>query len=110
MRKLTGIAIICLSIFILASMIVAIGCGGKSAAEKGAEEQTCHANMKTVRSASNIYAASNDGTYPGDMSDLVPEFIETTPTCPSGGNIDWGWDSGAGGSPPSPSCDIHGTI
>jgi competence protein ComGC len=103
-------AIIMLSLVLFAVVAVVVAIPVFMAAKDSAHERTCQSNMKTVKSASNIYAASTDGTYPGSMPDLVPDFIEETPTCPEGGIYDWNWDAGAGGAPPNPSCDIHGTV
>jgi competence protein ComGC len=103
-----GIIMLSLVLFAVIAIVVAIPVF--KAASDSAHERTCQANMRTVQTMSNVYAASNDGIYPGSLSDLVPYYIEESPTCPDGGTIYWNFDPGSGGSPPSPSCDIHGTV
>ena len=103
-----GIIMLSLVLFAVVAFLVAIPV--LMSARDSAQERTCQSNMKTVKSASTIYAASTDGSYPGSVSDLVPDFIEETPTCPEGGTYDWNFDPGYDGAPPDPSCDIHGTV
>ena len=102
--------IIMLSLVLVAVVAVVVAIPVFMAARGSAQKKTCQSNMKTVKSASNIYAASTDGSYPGSLSDLVPDFIEDTLTCPEEGTYDWNFDPGYDGAPSNPSCDIHGTI
>jgi hypothetical protein len=79
---------------------------------QAAEE--CWSNMKTVKSASNIFAAAHDGEYPGSLQQMIDEDILEGPAseyeCPEGGEIDWNFNPGYSGSPPDPICSIHGSI
>ena len=77
-------------------------------------EEVCVANMRTVVSASHMYAAAHDGEYPGNHQQLIDEgFIEGPAShydCPEGGEIEWNWNPGTAGGPPEPICSIHGSI
>lgn len=101
---LIELMIVILIIGILVGIAVPVFLAARGSAEKG----TCQSNQRTIKSASNIYAASNEGTYPTAMSDLVPAFIEKEPTCPNAdGTISVTWNAT---SPPATSCNVHGTI
>ena len=101
---LIELMIVILIIGILVGIAVPVFLAARGSAEKG----TCQSNMKTIKSASNIRAASNDGTYPLSMGDLVPSYIEKTPTCPQNAtNITVTWNAT---HPPDVSCNVHGTI
>ena len=101
---LIELMIVILIIGILVGIAVPVFLAARGSAEKG----TCQANMKTIKSASNVEAASNNGTYPTAMGDLVPSYIEKTPTCPNAtGTIVVTWNAAA---PPAVSCNLHGTI
>src|SRR4030042_3864589 len=67
-----GIAILFISIFVQVF----------SAAQSTAQEKTCKSQMRTILSASDIYAAYYDGRYPTSISQLVPDYIETEYRCP----------------------------
>ena len=96
--------IVILIIGILVGIAVPVFLAARGSAEKG----TCQSNMKTIKSASNIRAASNNGTYPMNFGELVPSYIEKTPTCPNaGGTIVPTWTLT---NPPAVSCNVHGTI
>ena len=74
-----------------------------------ASARTCKANMRTVITQSNVYAAANDGVYPGSLDDLEGYLEDTEITCPSGGTIHWNFNPGPDGGPPEPECSIHGS-
>ena len=49
-----------------------------------ANVKICIANLKRIRTAKNMWGVNNVAGAPG-MSDLVPTYIKTTPSCPSAG-------------------------
>jgi len=78
-----------------------------TSARASAQEKTCMAQMRTVLSASNIFAAANDGRYPVSWGELVGEYLEEKPSCSLDGGeylVEWHADA-----PPSISCPNHGS-
>lgn len=115
-------------IILMVIVVIAASCSSESdqvgyevykAASGSAEMKTCQANRRTVVSAANTYAASEE-SYPTAMTDLYPNFIDDDfndsdngytgadgEACPSGGTITWNWDKN---TPPRPVCSIHGEL
>ncbi|MFH1847410.1 MAG: prepilin-type N-terminal cleavage/methylation domain-containing protein [Candidatus Omnitrophota bacterium] len=53
-----------------------------------AQSKTCIANLRQLYGAKMMWAADN-GKISGDvciMSDIVSDYLKSTPSCPSGGN------------------------
>jgi len=51
-----------------------------------AQFTACQQNLKTIATALESYGAENQGggeKYPAALSDLVPKFVSTLPSCPS---------------------------
>jgi len=106
-------------VILIIGILVGIAVPVFLAARGGAESKTCQANRRTVVSAANTYAASQEN-YPANMDDLYPDFIDnyyiddaggsgTENACPAGGDITWAFDAGdatSSGAPPTPSCSI----
>jgi len=49
----------------------------------------CKGNLKAIAVAAELYASDNDGKYPATLnirpdSDLVIQYLKTTPICPTG--------------------------
>lgn len=96
MKKRVAIA---LAVALLALAILAAGCGGEneSAGNTGAgvqpaentppgqaESAACAANRRAISSAVQQYQAM-EGRPPTSIQQLVPGYLQTVPTCPSGG-------------------------
>ncbi len=93
-----GIAILFISIFVQVF----------SAAQSSAQEKTCKSQMRTILSASDIYAAYYDGRYPTSMSQLLPDYLETEYRCPEDNSkyvIRWSENAR-----PEITCPNHGSI
>ncbi len=79
-------------------LLPVVGCGGgnEPAGETGAagggavaplgqaEASACAANRSTISSAIRQYQAIK-GQTPTSIQQLVPDFLQSTPACPSGG-------------------------
>jgi prepilin-type N-terminal cleavage/methylation domain-containing protein len=52
---------------------------GRDASRKG--------SLRQIQGMISIYADSNNGSYPENLSDLLPEFASKIPTDPKTGNI-----------------------
>jgi hypothetical protein len=49
-----------------------------------AESAACAANRKMISTSSQSYFAM-EGVYPSSIQQLVPEYLQSVPSCPSGG-------------------------
>ena len=79
-------------------------------ARANASSKVCQANVRMLKSACGAFNVSY-GTYPADVGDLVPEFLERTPTCPEVGTTESYFFEGGGGDAPAViSCAYHGTF
>lgn len=108
MHRQEGFTLIELMIVILIiGILVGIAVPVFLAARGNAQEKTCKANMKTIKTQSNVYAASNDGTYPSQLSDLSAfiENLANVTTCPGSGTVTYTFSTTA---PPFASCSAHG--
>lgn len=67
-----------------------------------AKEKICAHNMRQIEDALNRCAADNTIYTFSDlsMSDIVPDYLRDTPSCPSNGSYSWNASGTA-------SCDIH---
>ncbi|MBC7246356.1 MAG: prepilin-type N-terminal cleavage/methylation domain-containing protein [Actinobacteria bacterium] len=108
MHREGGFTLIELMIVILIiGILVGIAVPVFLAARGNAQEKTCKANMKTIKTQSNVYAASHNGTYPTALGDLAP-FIENLASithCPDTGTISYSFSTS---QPPFASCSEHG--
>lgn len=51
----------------------------------GAAFQSCGSNLKNMATACEMYSTDNEGHYPTSLSQLVPGYMKTIPTCPAAG-------------------------
>jgi len=95
-------------VILIIGILVGIAVPVFLAARSGAEKRTCQSNMRTFKSAANVYAATYE-TYPTSIGQLVPSFIEKSITCPGGGTYTV---SGGGAAPPTITCPTaaHGSM
>jgi hypothetical protein len=91
-------SLLTLIVFLAVVTILASGCGGGGdAASSGeapassggpvgqADVAACKANRSIIATASDHYYAM-EGAYPRSVQDLVPGYLQSVPTCPSGGS------------------------
>ena len=111
LRDAGGFTLIELMIVILiVGVLVGIAVPVFINARANASERTCQANVRILKSACGAFNVSY-GTYPSDVGDLVPGFLEKTPTCPEVGRTDsYRFEGGGGDTPPQVSCVYHGTF
>ena len=103
-RKLGAGAIVAIvlgSLFVLLLCCVVVGFVAIFA-PSNAKQKSCYANERTIEGAAQNYAASGDGSLPSAISDLVPDYIKTDPSCPAGGSYDWDSENG------TVNCSVHG--
>lgn len=102
--------ILFISLLVIAA--IAAGCGGSDGATNGgdagtqqggpvgqAESTACAANRQAISSAARSYDAM-EGTPPTSIQALVPGYLQSVPSCPSGGRYT------LQGS--SVTCSVHG--
>ena len=92
-----------LSLLVTLAVLTFAGCGGDAASPGAgdavtpnggessggspvdqADAATCAANRKIISSAVQQYY-SMEGVYPNSIQQLVPDYLMSVPTCPSGG-------------------------
>ncbi len=92
-----------MALFLALLAMAAAGCGGGGEAadgngagdngasgssllepERQAETASCAANRRTISSMVQQYAAM-EGAYPTSIQKLVPDYLQSVPSCPSGG-------------------------
>lgn len=83
-----------LALMILSMMAMFIGCVDvEDQARLEADKMSCKAQMRTIASAANLYAAENDGRYPTSWEELLTVMVYKRPlTCPLDGSeymIEW---------------------
>ncbi len=107
------------AILIMLALLVALfvsGCGGEASAPEGeggtsggtgitgpvgqAETAACAANRRVITSAVQQYK-SMEGKAPTSIQQLVPEYLDSVPTCPSGGTYTLSGDRVI--------CSVHGS-
>lgn len=84
--------VLSLIMVLAAGAILLAGCGGSEStpttayegAKESAEVATCAANRRSISSVAQQYNAM-EGKYPSSIQQLVPKYLQSVPTCPSGG-------------------------
>jgi len=101
-------------VILIIGILVGIAVPVFLAARGNATSKTCQANRRTIISASNVFAADEnggDGAYPTAIGDLQPDYLDEnyvdnagvgTDCCPDG-DSDWTYNWAAD-SPPNPTC------
>ncbi|NPV59089.1 MAG: prepilin-type N-terminal cleavage/methylation domain-containing protein [Actinobacteria bacterium] len=109
MHRQEGFTLIELMIVILIiGILVGIAVPVFLSARSSAQRRTCESNMRTIKSAANVYASTHE-LYPTSLAALIPSFIEKEPTCPAGSTA-YGF-TGTTIAPPTVSCpNGHGTM
>ena len=60
----------------------------RHSADDIASRNACINNLRQMSGAKDQYALENDGSAPKTISQLVPDLISRTPTCPLGGRYE----------------------
>ena len=93
-------------LFVLAvlSLLTVIAIPAFVSAQRNAQRNTCISNLKHIDEAKTLYALDSNlsAGAPVEMSDLVTDYIRSTPRCPAGGT----YTVGATGTVPT--CTIEG--
>ncbi len=91
-------------VVLIIGILLAIAVPNFVRARESSRAKSCVANLKQIDAAKEQWAMDNNKSN-GDacqMSDLVPTYLKSTPSCPSGGT----YTVGAIGT--NPSCSIGG--
>ncbi len=70
-----------LAVIAILAVLILIAVPIISANIQEAKKTTCESNIKMLNSAIQRYYFDN-GSYPGDLSALVPKYIDEMPECP----------------------------
>ena len=93
-RKDEGFTLVELMVVVLIiGILVAIAIPVFNVARARAQERACHANMRTLEGAAQTYVADDVGNALADLdggaalgwNELVPDFVQAAPTCPTAG-------------------------
>jgi prepilin-type N-terminal cleavage/methylation domain-containing protein len=87
-RHRRGFTLIEMVIVVLViTVLIAIAIPSYQTARESARKRSCLANLRSIFEAKEHYAAEKRLSAGDDISlgDLVPDFMRTIPTCPSGG-------------------------
>ncbi len=85
----------------LIGFLAAIAVPNFVAARQTAQRNACIANLKQIEGAMVLYALDGNGTAAA-VGDLVPTYLNSTPSCPAGGTYDI--------SGTRPTCDEAGHV
>lgn len=106
-RKSKGFTLVEIMIVVLIiGILLAIAVPNFIKARESSRKQTCIANLKQIDSAKEQCAMEQkwDSGNACSFADLVPTYIKTQPSCPSGGT----YTVNAIGTPPT--CSVNGHV
>lgn len=93
-------------VILIIGILVGIAVPVFLSARGSSEEKVCQANLRTMKSAANVYGASC-GSYPSSISDLYPGYLQQIPVCPADRSGSYVIVSGGGDSIPVFGCTFH---
>ena len=93
-------------VILIVGILVGIAVPVFISARSSSEEKVCQANLRTMKSAANVYGASSD-SYPTSVSDLYPDYVQQIPVCPADRSGSYVVVSGGGDTLPVFGCTFH---
>ena len=100
-NKRTGFTLVEIMIVVLIiGILLAIAVPNFIKARETSRAKSCVANLKQIDSATEQYLMDNKTTTYPALSALTPNYLKTTPSCPSGGTYTMGTASA------NPTCSI----
>ena len=88
-------------VVLIIGILLAVAIPNFVKARNSSRGKACVANLRQIDSAKEQYMMDNrTTTAPSAMTNLVPDYIKATPTCPSGGSYT------LGNATTAPTCSI----
>ncbi len=84
------------------ALLAAIAVPSFMKARENSQRASCINNLRLIDGAKDQYALDHNNTCPTALTDLVPDYIKTTPVCKANGNYTI---SGLG---TNPTCSVSG--
>ena len=72
-----------LLVIIIIGILAAIVIPRITYSKKAAQQEACNANVAALNSQTELYY-TQEGVWPGALTDLAPNYIDAVPTCPFG--------------------------
>lgn len=88
-------------VVVIIGILVAIAVPVYNQTQANARMRACQANLRTLNGACGMYR-TNTGAYPAALVNLVPDYIQSVPTCPSSGTYTYAAATG------TTTCDAAG--
>lgn len=103
MNKKQGLTVVEVSILLaIALLIAAISVPAFLQNRQKKHDARCAMNLDAIANACKQHAVEKGG-FPGNLSELVPAYLESVPACPSGGTYTLGTPEGD-----PPACSVPG--